>query len=1333
MPGKFDLSEMKMHLQDYVSEISDLLTTPEEMQNYSNFCDALFRINSITNFYYTPRPDGTLPEMDQRAKMELRESYQRALREAAPLLSEEDTGEIGTEMRRIARELAPLLQADADALDQVDVSKTPMRLPEIIGKGRELAVDLQNNPVPSLSGESNTRQYIRVEGANGSETGYFTPSVQANPTKDYQELLDRLQAKYPAYRTVIDGLRAKEPGDLRQVLSLGTDPFATLNGRTTQEKRREMDAFWFTDLYRPLGFNGTQIEPLSRRRDYRQFSEELFSGLKPVRENYYKYVRGDGFLQVQEGANLDRRNLAMYRMAGLLHKPELVAATRPMTVIQNGQPQTGTFMAEAQGIDINRVQEGDPVLGYKPENLENPAVLSDIAAMQALDFICGNVDRHPGNFLMRFDPKEGENAKLVGITLIDNDMSFSHAGAEGRKYGSKFIRPEEMGVIGEEFYNAMRLMTREQMEVMLSDCGLSQDEINRAWDRKEALIQKIEADKAYFADKEPGFTEDGRIRLVKEEEWPQYSLQQLGKTHEGSQFEIVANVPTVAKLNIERRRMTEETRRISDENRRLLGYPVQEQAQRNPEPAEGRIVGNGLQQNRDPLGIQEDPDAVKLLIPSMASVPSVGDCLSKRYVLEFEENGEPKKVFFTPPQESSGRAGVQRIFADFVGQYPQYEQEIRKIQDYYSETELTDWYLKGSFEKMPASEMGFSKEEIEKLNEDEDFTKAVSELSTAVSSEVNRYVMLTGYGLQIGEGKRIELRNVAMSDVGEILDQPELLAKSRTAQVMADGKLMDGVAMDLAKGEDPNQFTPIKNHPATWITKEQAKDCYNQPSALKQIADMQILDYVCLNVDRHSKNLFYQYEGLGTDTPKLVGVQGIDNDASFGTTVPNPNQATNHLPALNNMKVISAEMWAKIQDEKTPELIEQKMRSRGLSDEEVSAAKQRIQQIKDAVKNKKLRVVEKEEWATGENTFEKLSGDDKPNLFRRIRMDIAEKNASYAADREKLPADQRKPYSPKELKTAKCVKTESFGEKALKAKEFTELKNQAESDFLTEMKNQVKETPASEIQDEQEFVRTMAQNVSSLNKKLDKANPFFHFTSRTYKKLVSAGKELEKLTAKLQKKLRNPGDVLSAKDSTKLINAANKLKDCAAAYQAKKDAERERGHVLDDTENARVTASNATTTAVDSLMDSYQDTISKQIAKDHPMHMVQYRLKQAQGGLSGLTGPKLHKKAAEVLYYKSLTKIDLGTKKSQELKNAVIPKEIRKQRDRLMELPAFKKLAKMPDAELRSLAAGKGADKLLDHFVTEVAKDMKAGKKAVNPNVGNAQPEAHKGDENLVL
>ena len=64
-----------------------------------------------------------------------------------------------------------------------------------------------------------------------------------------------------------------------------------------------------------------------------------------------------------------------------------------------------------------------------------------------------------------------------------------------------------------------------------------------------------------------------------------------------------------------------------------------------------------------------------------------------------------------------------------------------------------------------------------------------------------------------------------------------------------------------------------------------------------------------------------------------------------------------------------------------------------------------------------------------------------------------------------------------------------------------------------------------------------------------------------------------------------------------------------------------------------------------------------------------------------------------------------------------------------MELPAFKKLEKMPDAELRSLAAGKGANQLMDHFISEMAKDMKQAKHAVNPAPPDAQPEG----ANLVL
>ena len=1320
MPGQFDLSAMRTHLGNYITEISDLLTTPEEVQNYSDFCDALFRIQSITNFYYTPQSDGSLPVMDQRAKLELRESYARALREAEPLLAEEDTGEIGTEMRRITRELVPLLQSDADALDQVDLSQRTMSLPEMIGQGRELVVDLGDHAAPVVSGSSNSRQYIRIGDHNNAETGYFTPTVTVEPTKEYTELLNRLQEKYPAYRPLIDELRNKSLQDISSVITLDEDPFSGLQDRTVQEKRAEMERFWFQDFYNPMGFRGDQIEPLAQRRDYNVFTDELFNGLKPIRTHYHNYTaENSAFLKVKEGANLDRRNLGMYRMACLLHTPDLVAAARPMTVLQNGQRVTGTFMAEAYGVDVNHVQEGDPILGFKPENFENPAVLPDIAAMQALDFICGNVDRHPGNFLMRFDPPEGENARLVGITLIDNDMSFSNAAGTGRKYGTKFIRPDEMGVIGEKFYNSMRLMTREQMEMMLSDCGLSREEIDQAWARKEELQHKIEADLDYFRDKEPGYTEAGRIRLVKDEEWTSYSLKTLGKTHEDSQFVVISNGRKAAADKLTNRKKEEQLKRISRDNRRLLGYPVEEPAPGNPVPAAGRIM-NG--ENPDAPGVgAADPDAVKLLIPSLSSIPSVGNELSKRYILQYQEGNEEKKVFFTTPQQSSGRTGIRNIFSQYIKDNPQYEKELRKIHDYYSEAELENWFLKSKFSSMPAKEMGFSDEESRKLNEDAKFLHVVESLSSSVSAELRRYLMLTGYGVELGEGKRIELRNVTMSDVGEILGTPNLLANSRTVQVMADGEILDGVVMDLAKGEDPGTFNSEKNNPATWITKEQADRCYNQPGALKQLADLQILDYICLNTDRHARNLFYQYEGLGTDDPKFVGIQGIDNDASCGSQVPRPDQPTNKLPALNDMKVISATMWEAIQDGKTLQRIEEKMRLRNHSEAEINAAKQRIQQIKDAVSNKKLRVVADQEWGVGRNSYAALSTEAQDNYFRMLKRDIVDRNAGFAEERKKLPEDQRPPYVKKELSGAKCIRTTGFGKKALEEKSWKELKQQAENEFLDRMKNQVKDTPQPEVRNEQDFLSLVNESSRNIRQALDDANPTLHSTSRTYKKLISANKALEKLTVKLQRKLQNPEDTISVKDSAKLIQALNKVKDCAAAYHVKKTNEINRGQNPSDVGYARMETSDRAKTTVNTLLDSFQDNIVQRITKNNPMDMVQFRMQQAQGGLSGLSGEKLRKKVAEVLYYKSLTKIDLSVKNSKEMKNALLPREIRRQRDNLMEMPAFKKLAKMPEKELRSLAAGKGAEKLLDHFVTEVANDMKAQKEADHLPANNRQ------------
>lgn len=55
----------------------------------------------------------------------------------------------------------------------------------------------------------------------------------------------------------------------------------------------------------------------------------------------------------------------------------------------------------------------------------------------------------------------------------------------------------------------------------------------------------------------------------------------------------------------------------------------------------------------------------------------------------------------------------------------------------------------------------------------------------------------------------------------------------------------------------------------------------NTADVLKSAADLQVLDYICGNTDRHGGNIFYRFEERD-GVLCLVGLQGIDNDTSMG-------------------------------------------------------------------------------------------------------------------------------------------------------------------------------------------------------------------------------------------------------------------------------------------------------------------------------------------------------------------------------------------------------------------------------------------------------------------
>ncbi|MBQ7058889.1 MAG: hypothetical protein IJM83_06270 [Firmicutes bacterium] len=159
--------------------------------------------------------------------------------------------------------------------------------------------------------------------------------------------------------------------------------------------------------------------------------------------------------------------------------------------------------------------------------------------------------------------------------------------------------------------------------------------------------------------------------------------------------------------------------------------------------------------------------------------------------------------------------------------------------------------------------------------------------------------------IQMEDKTRVDRKNTGMSIVADVLGISHVICHSEAMKIKtADGKIIDGTFMAMAKGVDPN-------NPGAEARNAGKKSLKNTDGrALEAIADLQVLDYICGNVDRHGGNLFYQFD---EETGKLIGVQGIDNDSSLGTRVPQlKNERVRRLPVCHTMGVISKKTADKI-------------------------------------------------------------------------------------------------------------------------------------------------------------------------------------------------------------------------------------------------------------------------------------------------------------------------------------------------------------------------------------------------------------------------------------
>ncbi len=133
---------------------------------------------------------------------------------------------------------------------------------------------------------------------------------------------------------------------------------------------------------------------------------------------------------IDKGANykLRERNVATSRIANLLGLQSLVVNSElaELSYEENGETKTkeGLLMSTAEGTEAKKIKD-ERNSKNKDDNGFNLGDVTgnfqrEMSNLDILDYVCGQIDRHTGNFFVKKD----ENGKFNGVVGIDNDFSF---------------------------------------------------------------------------------------------------------------------------------------------------------------------------------------------------------------------------------------------------------------------------------------------------------------------------------------------------------------------------------------------------------------------------------------------------------------------------------------------------------------------------------------------------------------------------------------------------------------------------------------------------------------------------------------------------------------------------------------------------------------------------------------------------------------------------------------------------------------------------------------------------------------------------------------------
>ena len=479
MPKKTGIINREEYLQRLFKEDSKIAKKDQE---YGNYLNSLSRLLMITNEIYAKKNG----KLDKESYENLVKQYVDVANKAVTYMEKKTS----PARANVVEYIQKIVSKDLMALNSLD-KNNPGMLDDAFEASRAMRVEIPQELSHRVGGQMSDRFPVK---SNLGAKGYFTARTSAAQDAKWDKLLKSIGeiGLDQEYMDIFNDLRTNH--QLRMEL---------------QEEITYKEEHTIQNFLVKLN--------ICKKRDWveglLQQDEKLAKAMKILATEGVKLLHPYNMvdrLGYDPYTRNDNKNAAMYAVAKRLGCERILAKAVPMVVVNGNQAIKGTFMENAEGNDLANLKPSDPLFYYDPkESPYHKELFRDLADMQVLDYICGNVDRHKGNMLYKTEKKDGK-VKITGIVGIDNDASFPENNFKNFEFeprnqfvSATLFKPENFQYVNKNTREIILNLNRADLELILRGHNISKKAIDLAWKRTKE-VKKVLTDpekyKIKFAD-----------------------------------------------------------------------------------------------------------------------------------------------------------------------------------------------------------------------------------------------------------------------------------------------------------------------------------------------------------------------------------------------------------------------------------------------------------------------------------------------------------------------------------------------------------------------------------------------------------------------------------------------------------------------------------------------------------------------------------------------------------------------------------------------------------------------------------------------------------------